>query len=100
VVPGLVGSSIGGTAGGKESVRKTKNILRTIAVVGVLGGLATAGSYSAFSGQAENPGNELKAGTVSLLDNDLGGSLYKLFTRVHASRILVRCSSRAESSSA
>ena len=57
---------------------KTRKVLRTLAVVVVVGGLATLGSFSAFVGQAENPGNELKAGTVSLLDNDAGSALYKL----------------------
>lgn len=59
-------------------MNKTRKTLRSLAVVGVVGGLASLGSFSAFSGQAENPSNELKAGTVSLLDNDVGGSLYQL----------------------
>lgn len=57
---------------------KTRKTLRTLAVVGAISGLATLGSFSAFTGQAENPGNEFKAGTVSLLDNDVGASLYEL----------------------
>ncbi len=57
---------------------KSKKLLRTVVVVGIVGGLATLGTFSAFVSQAENPGNELKTGTVSLLDNDIGTALYQL----------------------
>ena len=57
---------------------KTKKILRTLVVVGVVGGLAALGVFAAFSSQTDNPGNDVTAGTVTLADNDGGTALYNI----------------------
>lgn len=49
---------------------KTKKVVRTIVVAGVLCSLAAIGTFSAFSANTENPGNTVTAGTVALSDND------------------------------
>ncbi len=59
-------------------MRNTSRILRTLAVVGVVASLAALGVFSAFSSQTENPGNEVKAGTVVLADNDAGSAAYNI----------------------
>jgi hypothetical protein len=59
---------------------KTKKILRSLVVVGVVGAVATAGAFSAFSGQTDNPNNQITAGTVDVQDNDAGGALYSIAT--------------------
>jgi hypothetical protein len=56
----------------------TRKILRSLVVVGVVGALATAGAFSAFSSQTDNPGNQIVAGTVTVQDNDAGGALYNI----------------------
>ena len=53
-----------------------KKVLATLVVVGVVGVLAAFGTFSAFSSTTSNPGNEFKAGTVTLADNDSGTALY------------------------
>jgi predicted ribosomally synthesized peptide with SipW-like signal peptide len=57
---------------------KTKKVLRTILVAGVLSALAALATFSAFSSQTENPGNNVTAGTVSLTDNDGGSAAYNM----------------------
>lgn len=57
-------------------MNKTRKILRTLVVVGVVGALAGLGTFSAFTSQADNPGNNVTAGTVVLADNDGGTALY------------------------
>lgn len=59
-------------------MKKTTKILRTLVVVGVVGGLAALGVFSAFSSQTDNPGNVVTAGSVSLTDNDAGTALYTI----------------------
>lgn len=54
-----------------------KKVLRTLVVVGLLGGVAV-GALSAFSSQTDNPGNVVTAGTVTIADNDGGTALYNL----------------------
>ena len=49
---------------------KTRKVLRTLVVLGLVGGLAAVGAFSAFSSQTENPGNVVTAGSVALTDND------------------------------
>jgi hypothetical protein len=61
-------------------MNKTKKILRSLVVVGVVGAVATAGAFSAFSGQTDNPNNQITAGTVDVQDNDAGGALYSIPT--------------------
>jgi predicted ribosomally synthesized peptide with SipW-like signal peptide len=57
---------------------KTRKVLRTLVVLGVVGALATAGAFSAFSSQTDNPGNQITAGTVDIQDNDAAGALYSI----------------------
>ena len=57
---------------------KTKKVLRTILVAGVLSALAALATFSAFSSQTDNPGNTVTAGTVALSDNDGGSASYSL----------------------
>jgi hypothetical protein len=59
-------------------VSKAKKVLRTIAVVAVVGGLLAFGAFSVFTSQADNPGNNVTAGSVTLTDNDSGTALYNL----------------------
>lgn len=58
---------------------RTKKILRTLLVVGVVGTVAGVGSFSAFTSQADNDDNIVSAGTVVLADNDGGTTpLYEI----------------------
>ncbi len=57
---------------------KTRKLLRSLVVLGVVGAVATAGAFSAFSSQTENPGNQITAGTVEIEDNDSNGPLYNI----------------------
>jgi predicted ribosomally synthesized peptide with SipW-like signal peptide len=59
-------------------MRNAKKILRSLVVLGVIGAIATAGAFSAFSSQTDNPGNQITAGTVDIQDNDANGALYNL----------------------
>ena len=59
-------------------MNKTTKILRTLVVVGVVGGLAALGVFAAFSSQTDNPGNNVTAGSVTLADNDGGTALYSI----------------------
>lgn len=59
-------------------MNKTTKVLRTLVVVGVVGGLAALGVFSAFTSQADNPGNIVTAGSVTLTDNDGGTALYNV----------------------
>ena len=59
---------------------KTRKILRSLVLVGVVGAVATAGAFSAFSSQTDNPNNTITAGTVSIQDNDATGALYSIAT--------------------
>jgi hypothetical protein len=57
---------------------KTKKVLRTIVVLGLVGALAAVGAFSAFSAQTDNPGNVVTAGTVDISDNDSGTAFYDM----------------------
>jgi hypothetical protein len=57
---------------------KTKKVLRTVLVAGVLSALAALATFSAFSATTDNPGNNVTAGTVALSDNDAGSAAYNL----------------------
>jgi predicted ribosomally synthesized peptide with SipW-like signal peptide len=59
-------------------MNKSKKILRTILVAGVLSALAALATFSAFSSQTDNPGNNVTAGTVALTDNDGGTAAYNV----------------------
>lgn len=57
---------------------KTKKVVRTIVVAGVLCALASIATFSAFSSQADNPGNSVTTGTVALTENSGGSALYNM----------------------
>ena len=57
---------------------KSKKVLRTVLVAGVLGALAALATFSAFSAQTDNPGNTVTAGTVAIDDNDGGTAAYTM----------------------
>jgi predicted ribosomally synthesized peptide with SipW-like signal peptide len=59
-------------------MNKSKKVLRTILVAGVLSALAALATFSAFSSQTDNPGNNVTAGTVALTDNDGGTAAYNV----------------------
>lgn len=59
-------------------MNKTRKVLRSLVVISVVGAVATAGAFSAFSGQTDNPNNQIAAGTVDVQDNDAGGALYSI----------------------
>jgi hypothetical protein len=61
----------------RSRMSSARKVVRSLVVVGVLGGLA-AGALSAFSSQTENPGNVVTAGTVTIADNDGATALYSL----------------------
>jgi hypothetical protein len=65
-------------SGGNNAMSKTKKVLRTILVAGVLSALAALATFSAFSAQTDNPGNNVTAGTVALSDNDGGSASYNM----------------------
>lgn len=62
---------------------RTRKILKTLLVVGVVATVAGAGSFSAFTSQADNDNNRVAAGTVVLADND--GSTTPLYDITNAS---------------
>lgn len=53
-------------------MNRTRKVLRSLLVIGVVGTVAGVGSFSAFSSQADNDNNQVAAGTVVLADNDGG----------------------------
>jgi hypothetical protein len=55
---------------------RSKKVLRTVAVVGMLAALGGVGAFSVFSAQTENPDNRVSAGTVTIADNGGGSALY------------------------
>jgi len=57
---------------------KLHKLLLSALVLGALGMVAGAATWSAFSGTTGNPGNTFSTGTVSLADNDGGASLLSL----------------------
>jgi predicted ribosomally synthesized peptide with SipW-like signal peptide len=65
-------------SGGNNAMSKTKKVVRTILVAGVLSALAALATFSAFSSQTDNPGNDVTAGTVTLTDNDGGTAAYNV----------------------
>jgi len=57
---------------------KTKKVVRTIVVAGVLCSLAAIATFSAFTSQADNPGNNVTAGTVTLTSNSPATAMYSM----------------------
>jgi hypothetical protein len=59
-------------------VSTSRKMLRTVAVIGLMGGLLAAGAFSAFTSDADNPGDIVASGSVVLADNDGGTALYSM----------------------
>lgn len=55
---------------------RTKTLLRSLLAIGAAGAVAAFGTFSAFSSTTSNPNNQIKAGTVTLGDNDAGAAMY------------------------
>jgi hypothetical protein len=55
---------------------RSRKLLRTLLVVGATAGLATYGTFSAFSAETVNDGNQITTGTVVLGDNDGDVAVY------------------------
>lgn len=53
-----------------------RKLLRSLIVVGVLGGIAALGVLAAFSATTTNAGNSMAAGTVDIADDDAGAAMY------------------------
>jgi predicted ribosomally synthesized peptide with SipW-like signal peptide len=62
----------------QPSASRSRKILRSAVVVGALGAIAAAGTFSAFSSTTSNDGNSFAAGTVYISDNDANAALYSL----------------------
>jgi hypothetical protein len=58
--------------------RPTRKVLFSILVVSIVAAVTATGTYAAFSGTTANPSNAFAAGTVTISDNDAGGSLLSL----------------------
>lgn len=61
-------------------MNRRRKLLQSLLVLGVVGTLAGAGAFSAFSSTTANDGNGFRAGTVNLTDNDAGAVLYNVGT--------------------
>lgn len=57
-------------------MRRKEKLLLSFLLIGVLGGLAGLGVYSAFSSTTTNSGNDFSTGSVTLSDNDSNQALY------------------------
>ena len=58
--------------------RPTRKVLFSILVIAIVAAVTGTGTYAAFSGTTSNPSNAFAAGTVTISDNDSGGSLLSL----------------------
>jgi len=57
---------------------RTRKIVGTLIVVGLVGAIAGFGSYSAFTSTTGNAGNSFAAGSVAIGDNDSGTAMLAL----------------------
>jgi hypothetical protein len=57
---------------------RTRRILLTLLILGVLGSVAAFGTYSAFTGTSTNSGNSFASGTVSIQDDGPGTALFNV----------------------
>jgi predicted ribosomally synthesized peptide with SipW-like signal peptide len=57
---------------------RTRKMLLTIAILGVVGIVAGVGTFSAFSSTTSNDANTFAAGSVVLTDNDSGSAMYQV----------------------
>ena len=80
----MIGIRIQFTRGGKptdpagDGVRRTRKLVATLLVLGIVGAFAGVGSYSAFTATTGNTGNSFTAGTVAISDNDGGTAMLAL----------------------
>jgi hypothetical protein len=58
--------------------RSTRKALLSTLVIAIVAAVTGTGTYAAFSGTTSNPSNAFAAGTVTISDNDAGGSLLSL----------------------
>jgi hypothetical protein len=63
---------------GKRQRTRTRKLIISAIVVGVLGSAAGLGIFGLFSATTQNAGNELSTGTVALTDNDAGSALFNI----------------------
>ena len=80
----MIGIKIQITRGDKPTdpagagVRRTRKLVATLFVLGIVGAFAGVGSYSAFTATTGNTGNSFAAGTVAIEDNDSGTAMLSL----------------------
>jgi hypothetical protein len=60
-----------------ESKGRTRKLLLTLLVLGLVGMVAGFGTFASFSGTTDNSGNSFQAGTVYLDDNDASCAMYQ-----------------------
>jgi hypothetical protein len=60
---------------------KTRKVLASMLVLGLVAGLATIASFAAFSSTTSNGANDFDAGTVYITDNDNAAVMYDLATQ-------------------
>ena len=63
---------------GARNSKTQQKLLLSLLVVGVLGGVIGLGVSGSFTATTQSAGNELRAGTVEIGDNDAGASLYNV----------------------
>ena len=59
-------------------MRRKEKLLLSFLLVGLLGGLAGLGVFSAFSSTTTNSGNDFSTGSVTIGDNDSNQALYNV----------------------
>jgi hypothetical protein len=69
---------------------KTRKVLISAVVVGVMGSIVALGVFGLFSATTQNSGNEISTGSVLLGDNDSGSSLFNV-TNAHPGDTWTRC---------
>jgi predicted ribosomally synthesized peptide with SipW-like signal peptide len=57
---------------------RSRKMLRSLLIAACAAGLATYGTFSAFSATTQNDGNQIAAGTVNIAENLGGGFLYQV----------------------
>lgn len=57
---------------------KSKKLLLSTLVVGVMGSFVALGVFGLFSATTQNSGNEISAGTVAISDNDAGSAMFNI----------------------
>ncbi len=70
---------------------RARRIILSALVLGAGGLVAGAGTFSAFSATAGNPGNEFCAGSVALGDDDAGAALVSLQANARPGDSSTRC---------